>query len=293
MPELPDVEIFRRRLDHAATGRRITDVKVKDARLLDGISARELERRLVGRRIRGTARHGKHLIAGLDDRSALILHFGMTGTIETSAESTAAPKYEVLHIGLGKDRWASVTSQRKLGHIWLTGDVATFLKDHSQGPDALAKTLGADAFADALVAQRSVLKAALTDQARIAGIGNIYADEILFQAGLHPLTQVGDLDRNQLGSLYQTMALVLRQAIARNLMAEGPAKCLSRRLAEQPSRARWPLSALWRAPRHPQEWRPDRLLLPPLPAQATCPPMSTAAIGHACAKVRSLRPRVG
>jgi formamidopyrimidine-DNA glycosylase len=116
-----------------------------------------------------------------------------------------------------------VTSRRKLGHIWLTGDVATFLKDHSQGPDALAKTLDAEAFATDLGSKRSALKSALMDQAHIAGIGNIYADEILFQAKLHPLTLVGDLDRSQLGSLYQTMARVLRQAIARSLMAEGPA----------------------------------------------------------------------
>jgi formamidopyrimidine-DNA glycosylase len=223
MPELPDVEIFRRRLDDAATGRRITHAKVIDARLLDGISARELERRLVGRRIRRTKRHGKHLIAGLDDRSVLILHFGMTGTIETSAEGAEAPGYEVLHIGLGKDRWASVTSRRKLGHIWLTGDVATFLKDHSQGPDALANIPDAKTFAAALGGKRSTLKSALMDQARIAGIGNIYADEIVFQAKVHPVTPVGDLDRNQLESLYQTMARVLRQAIARSLMAEGPA----------------------------------------------------------------------
>jgi formamidopyrimidine-DNA glycosylase len=222
MPELPDVEIFRRKLDHAATGRRITDAKVIDARLLDGISARELERRLVGRRIRSTERHGKHLIADLDDGSALILHFGMTGTIETSAEGAATPGYEVLHIGLGKDRWASVTSRRKLGHIWLTGDVAAFLKEHGQGPDALAKALDAKAFLTALGAKRAALKPALMDQARIAGIGNIYADEILFQAKLHPMTRVGDLDPEQLEKLYQAATRVLRQAIARRLMAEGP-----------------------------------------------------------------------
>lgn len=223
MPELPDVEIFRRRFDDAATGERITEAKVKDARLLDGISARELERRLLGRRIRSTERHGKHLIAALDDGSALVLHFGMTGTIETPTEGAAPPQYEVLHIGLGKDRWASVTSRRKLGHIWLTSDVRAFLKDHSQGPDALAKTLNAEAFAIALGAKRSALKSALMDQARIAGIGNIYADEILFQAQLHPLTPVGDLDRDQLENLYRTTTRVLHQAIARNLMAEGPA----------------------------------------------------------------------
>ena len=222
MPELPDVEVFRRRLDDAAASRRITDAKVKDARLLDGISAPELERRLVGRRILSTQRHGKHLIAMLEDGMAFILHFGMTGAIESSAEGVAPPRYEVLHMRLGRDRWASVTSRRKLGHIWLTGDVATFLKDHSQGPDALAKTLNAKAFTTALGGKRSTLKSALMDQARIAGIGNIYADEILFQACLHPLTPVGDLNRDELEKLYATIRRVLRQAIARNLMAEGP-----------------------------------------------------------------------
>jgi formamidopyrimidine-DNA glycosylase len=147
----------------------------------------------------------------------------MTGTIETSAEGAAAPRYEVLHIGLGKDRWASVTSRRKLGHIWLTGDVAAFLEDHRQGPDALAKTLDAEAFATALGSKRSALKAALTDQSRIAGIGNIYADEILFQSRLNPLTPVGDLGPGDLEKLYRTTGDVLRQAIARSLVAEGPA----------------------------------------------------------------------
>ena len=134
MPELSDVEIFRRRLDAAAAGRRITEAKVKDARLLNGISARALERRLLGRRIRRTKRHGKHLIAGLNDGSTLILHFGMTGTIETSAKEVAVPKYEVLHVGFGKGRWASVTSRRKLGHIWLTSDVAGFLRSTTRVP---------------------------------------------------------------------------------------------------------------------------------------------------------------
>jgi len=223
MPELPDVEIFRRRLDEAAAGRRITDVKVRDARLLDDISARELERRLVGRRIRSTERHGKLLIAKLDDGGALILHFGMTGTIETSAEGAPTPQYEVLHIALEKGGWASVTSRRKLGHIWLAGNVATFLTDHKQGPDALAKALDVKAFTAALGSKRSTLKSALMDQVRIAGIGNIYSDEILFQVRLHPLTQVGDLNAEQLDKLHQTNIRVLRQAIARGVMAEGPA----------------------------------------------------------------------
>ena len=223
MPELPDVEIFRRRLDEAAAGRRITDAKVRDARLLEGISARELERRLVGRRIQTTQRHGKHLIAMLDDGSALVLHFGMTGTLETSAEGGITPQYEVLHIGLERGGWASVTSRRKLGHIWLTGNIRTFLQDHEQGPDALAQALNVKAFSAALGSTRSTLKAALMDQARIAGIGNIYSDEILFQMRLHPLTLVGDLDPDQLDELYRTTTRVLRQAIARGVMAEGPA----------------------------------------------------------------------
>jgi formamidopyrimidine-DNA glycosylase len=147
----------------------------------------------------------------------------MTGTIETSAEGATTPRYEVLHIRLENDGWTSVTSRRKLGHIWLTGNVPNFLKDHKQGPDALAKGLDGKAFAAALGSTRSTLKSALMDQARIAGIGNIYSDEILFQVRLHPLTLVGDLNADQLNELYQTTIRVLRQAIARGVMAEGPA----------------------------------------------------------------------
>ena len=223
MPELPDVEIFKQRLDQVVAGRRITDAKMKDARLLNGIPVGEFERRLVSRRIRSTQRHGKYLIARLDDGAALILHFGMTGALETSDKGALAPKYQVLHIALGKDRWVSVTSQRKLGHIWLTDDVAAFLAHHKQGPDALDEGLDLRAFVAALGSERSTLKAALMDQARIAGIGNIYSDEILFQARLHPLTRVGDLEQGVLAGLYRVTREVLHQAIIRNLMAEGPA----------------------------------------------------------------------
>jgi formamidopyrimidine-DNA glycosylase len=88
------------RMSPSVAGSRIP--KVRAVRLLDGISTRELKRRLLGRRVRSTERLAKHLIARLDDGNALFLHFCMTGTIETSAEAAAAPQYEVLHIGLGK-----------------------------------------------------------------------------------------------------------------------------------------------------------------------------------------------
>jgi len=222
MPELPDVEIFRCRLDEAIA-KHITDARVKDARLLDGISARELERRLAGRRITDTRRHGKYLIANLDDGAALILHFGMTGALETARRGAPPPKFEVLHMDLGKDLWVSVTSRRKLGHIWLTDDVAGFLRQHNQGPDALDEALDCQAFAAALGSARGTLKGCLMDQSRIAGIGNIYSDEILLQARLHPLTRVSDLGRDELARLYRLARKVLRRAIARKVMAEGPA----------------------------------------------------------------------
>jgi len=228
MPELPDVEIFRRRLERGVGRQRIIDAKVMDAHLLSGISAREFERHLVGRSVRETQRHGKYLIVKLDDGTAFVLHFGMTGTLETSSQGPSAPKYEVLHMALGKDRWASVTTRRKLGHMWVTADVAAFLAHQDQGPDALESGLNLNAFVTALGSKRSMLKAALMDQARIAGIGNIYSDEILFQAKLHPLARVGDLGHEKLASLHRTMRKVLRAAIARNVMAERPASAFPR-----------------------------------------------------------------
>ena len=260
-----DLQTAARRCRHR---RRITDAKVIDARLLDGISARELERRLVGRRIRSTERHGKHLIAELDDRSALILHFGMTGTIETSAEGAATPRYEVLHIGLGKDRWASVTSRRKLGHIWLTGDVATFLKDHSQGPDALAKTLDAEAFATALGSKRSALKVC-TDG---PGAHRRHRQHL---CGRDPVP--GEAASPDSGR--RSRPKPAREPLPNDGTGAAPGdrtqpdgrrtgERLSRRLAERPPGTGWPLSALQNASSHPQERRPDRLPLPTLPAQA-------------------------
>lgn len=91
MPELPDVEIFRRRLERGVGRRRIIDAKVKDARLLRGISARECERHLGGHYIRETQRHGKYLIAKLDDGIAFVLHFGMTGTLRPRPRGSRSP----------------------------------------------------------------------------------------------------------------------------------------------------------------------------------------------------------
>jgi len=108
------------------------------------------------------------------------------------------------------------------------GRAATTKSAQGQGPDALEPALDLNAFVAALGSGRSTLKAALTDQARIAGIGNIYSDEILFQAKLHPLARVGDLGHEKLASLHRTMRKVLRAAIARNVMAERPASAFPR-----------------------------------------------------------------
>ena len=117
---IPDVELFRRWLEGVAVGRLISDTKVRDARLLDGISARELERRLVGRRVCTTGRHGKHLIAGLDDGNALILHFGMTGTIDRDLGR---------HSGVTTIRGAHRAGQRPLGVRHFTTRARAHLAD--------------------------------------------------------------------------------------------------------------------------------------------------------------------
>lgn len=223
MPELPDVEIFRRRIEEHARSRVISEVNLLDKRLLNVESADRLFRTLDGRRLVATTRHGKSLFIELDNGSLLVLHFGMTGEILTLGKGAGTPRYTALHLAFDDGSGIVVTSRRRLGHIALANDTSAFIRSHDLGPDALDPTLDVKAFQAALGSSRSAIKSALMDQTKLAGIGNIYSDEILFQAGLAPTVRVGDLSHEQVTRLFQTMRRVLQEAVERGVLSEGTA----------------------------------------------------------------------
>ena len=212
MPELPEVETFKRYLNSTSLHQRIVGVEVRDAYVLKRISARELARRLEGRRLESSHRHGKHLFVRAGDRLWLRLHFGMTASLEYFNHDEVASKTSRVIFCFADNCRLAFDDQRKFGEIELIENVDEFLQTRGLGPDALGISLSQ--FKAILGKHRGALKAILLNQELIAGIGNLYADEILFRARMHPLTEVARLSDNNLQGLFRATRYVLQRAIA-------------------------------------------------------------------------------
>jgi formamidopyrimidine-DNA glycosylase len=210
VPELPDVEAFRRELAGQLPGRRVCEVEVRDAGVLRNTSARTLKRNLRGHRFGTPARHGKWLILPTDGPT-LLVHSGMTGHPYYAPANADQEGYErlVLKLDRGELRYADL---RKLRGVWLATDddeVAGVMGP--QGPDAL--TVDLRGFTEALRGRRGRLKTTLMDQSVIAGLGNLLTDEICWQARLNPFRLVDGLDDDDLRRLYSAVKRVLRTAV--------------------------------------------------------------------------------
>jgi formamidopyrimidine-DNA glycosylase len=212
MPELPEVETFKRYLDSTSLHQRITAVEVSDAYVLKGVSARELAERLKGRRFENTHRHGKHVFVRAGDELWLRLHFGMTGSLEYLNRDEVAAKTARVIFHFTRSNRLVFDDQRKFGEIELVKDVDEFLQTRNLGPDALDVSLSR--FRAIIGKHRGAVKAILLNQQLIAGIGNLYADEILFRARIHPATDAARLTGKALLQLFRATRYVLEKAIA-------------------------------------------------------------------------------
>jgi formamidopyrimidine-DNA glycosylase len=203
MPELPEVETIRRQLAPALEGRRLEVIEVLDARWCEPAPPEALADALDGRTIERTGRRGKYLILSFEDDVHLVMHLRMTGNLLLVPAQDEEPKHLRVRMRLDGDENLLFVDVRRFG----TGDVLL-------GSDSLAEyfasrlgvePLSVDFTAEALHAQargrKQPVKAFLLNQERIAGVGNIYADEALFRARIHPLRPVGTLRRPQIVGL--------------------------------------------------------------------------------------------
>ena len=213
MPELPDVELYRRYLDEHALRQEIAAVVVNDARILGGLPADAFVARLTGNRFENSRRHGKHLLVRLRSDGWLTLHFGMTGSLVYFGEGSDDPPYDRVRFDFEGDRHLAYVNRRMLGRVGLANDADEFIRAEELGPDALDPAFDLEAFNRAIEGRRRDVKSVLMDQTLIAGIGNIYADEILFQSCLHPKTAVTSLSSRQLDALFRQIKGVLATAI--------------------------------------------------------------------------------
>jgi formamidopyrimidine-DNA glycosylase len=216
MPELPDVEVYRRRLEQDARGRRVAEVHAPVAELLRETSPQGLGRRLNRRSLTELRRHGKYLFAGFangdgDHRNWLILHFGMTGRLTTYRDAGDAPDHAALTLVLDDGLRATYAATRKLGMIGAVDDPDAFIAAQGLGPDILG--LDQSAFAELASGRRGGVKCWLMNQEVMAGLGNVYSDEALFRAGIHPKTAVSDLGDEDLERLFTALNEVIAIAV--------------------------------------------------------------------------------
>ncbi len=217
MPELPDVAAFKSSLDATALHQRIEDVEAQGAYPLKEIDPDELREGLRGRTFESTERHGKYLFVALDgDRGWLVLHFGMTGDLNYYEAPEKEPEYDQVLFRFANDYHLAYVSKRKLGEVRLIDDKEAFIEEHDLGPDAMAEDFDYERFKETFGQKRGMVKSALMDQSTLAGVGNVYSDEILFQAGIHPQRKVRDLDEEELRTIYGCLKEVLETAMKHN-----------------------------------------------------------------------------
>lgn len=209
MPELPDVEGFRRLFAEQITGRRVERTRVPDPDVLRNTSPQGLGRALRHRRFAPPARHGKWLFTPTRDGATAVWHFGMTGSLRwTADEPLHRHDRLVLRLDGGELR---LRMMRKLGGVWLVaqggdpGEVTGPL-----GPDAL--TISAADLREALTG-RGVLKSALMDQERVAGPGNLVVDEVCWRARVHPRRRLASLTDDDHARVHGALRGVLADAV--------------------------------------------------------------------------------
>lgn len=215
MPELPEVETIVRGLDPAVRGRRVASVEVLDPICLRQPRA-EFTRLLAGQTILAAHRRAKLALFDLSGQATLAVHLKMTGGLTVDLDSDEVRRFARLRLNFADAGSLVFTDVRRFGYCLAlpAGSLESWPFFASLGPEPL--DLSPDAFAALFTGRAARIKSLLLDQTVIAGIGNIYADESLFRARIHPQTRASDLSAARLKRLLGHLQQVLRQAIAEN-----------------------------------------------------------------------------
>ena len=212
MPELPEVETIVRDLRASGVpGAGIADVRVFWPRTVAGCSARSFTARLRGVRIESVSRRGKYIVLGLSGGAWLLVHLRMTGQLWLTGKHARRGKHHRLVLLLADGRRLWYQDTRKFGRWYILSDADTRLG--ALGPEPLASTFTLARFRDRLSRRRGMLKPLLLNQRFIAGLGNIYVDEALWEAGLHPRRACPSLTDAERDRLYRGIRRVLRRGI--------------------------------------------------------------------------------
>lgn len=199
MPELPEVETIKRVIEPQIQGLVIEGVTVKRPEVVSYPAADEFCRRLKGQTISGMARRGKFLMIRLNDNDRVILHLRMTGCLLLTPADYPEEKHTHIIFGLSDGRELRFSDTRRFGRFWLIGEDEddTYSGVQKLGIEPFHGELTAEYLNARLGKSRKAVKECLLDQSIIAGIGNIYSDEILFAAGIYPARPAKSLNMDE------------------------------------------------------------------------------------------------
>ena len=217
MPELPEVETVRRRLEPALVGRRFERVEIDDPRLTRPEDPAEVAAELTGERVEALERRGKYLVVRFESGRVLLIHLRMTGTLLHAApgKPTDVPhRRAVVNLDDGSD--VVYRDVRRFG-TWLLvePDALDSYLAQRLGGEPLGRTFTTRTLAASLANRRVPVKAALLDQRTLAGLGNIYVDEALWRARIHPLRPARGLDADEVRALREGIKRALEAGIKR------------------------------------------------------------------------------
>jgi formamidopyrimidine-DNA glycosylase len=217
VPELPEVESVRTQIAPVLEGRRFERVEITDPRLVRPYEPAEVAAELQGERVAAVERRGKYLIVRFESGRALLIHLRMTGSLRHSSAGRLeddAHRRAVVRLDNGSD--VAYRDVRRFG-TWLLlepGELEPYLAQ-KVGDEPLDALFTAARLGERLASRRAPIKAALLDQRTLAGLGNIYVDEALWRARIHPLRPASSIDRNELRRLHRAIRAALEAGIAR------------------------------------------------------------------------------
>ena len=230
MPELPEVNTYQKYFDAAAVGRRVARVDVADDYIVKqvgdesgnttaatsrpGYFGERFAERLKGRRFSGSHRRGKYLFGDLDNGHSVLLHFGMTGDLKLYTDAAERPRHERFAFVFEDGQRLGFDDPRKFAKIRYVEDRDDYIAGIRLGKDALLLT--EDEFLAQAAGRKTSIKAFLLNQTAIAGVGNLYADEICYQTRVHPESRVAKLSKPKLKAVYAAMVEILTVACDRD-----------------------------------------------------------------------------
>ncbi len=217
MPELPEVETIRRGMETVLPGKTIDSVEINYAGTIKAPPYDELARLLPGMTFTGTGRRGKYLLLYLDDKSVIVVHLRMTGRLFFSEQQLQSDKHTHLVMNFTDGSHIYFHDVRKFGTIWwLPLSRLNEIKGLAAlGPEPLSAQFNAEYFINKAKGRSTSIKALLLNQGFVAGLGNIYADEILHRSGILPTRPVNSLSEEEVKALVEAVRLVLSEAISR------------------------------------------------------------------------------